>query len=82
MEQRHRCLDEILTSAGAAKHYPPLLVCGVVRSLRRFTDRLEDLAVADARAEGATWEEVARQLGVSRQLVHRKHADRLARRKE
>ncbi|HQY33925.1 RNA polymerase subunit sigma-70 [Actinotalea sp.] len=44
-----------------------------VRSLRLLADRLEDLQVSRARTLGWTWQEIADQLGVTRQAVHKKH---------
>jgi hypothetical protein len=35
-----------------------------------------DLQVANARAAGWSWQEIAAELGVSRQAVHKKHAAR------
>lgn len=44
-----------------------------VVALRRLASRLEDLHVARARAAGMSWAEVAANLEVTRQSVHKKH---------
>lgn len=44
-----------------------------VAALRELADRLEVLQVANARAEGWSWQEIADCIGVSRQAVHKKH---------
>ena len=45
-------------------------------ALRRLLEQLERLQVANARAAGWSWQEIAAELGVSRQAVHKKHAAR------
>lgn len=47
-----------------------------VGALRELADRLEALQVARARDLGWSWQEVADELGVSRQAVHKKYARR------
>ncbi len=49
-----------------------------VAALRRLTDQLEDLQVANARDLGWSWADIAGVIGVSKQAVHKKHAVRLA----
>ena len=49
-----------------------------VAALRRLAERLEDLQVDNARAQGWSWAEIAALLGVSKQAVHKKHAARSA----
>lgn len=44
--------------------------------LRQLVEQLEADRVAAARAEGWSWSQVATCLGVSKQSVHRKHAQR------
>ena len=44
-----------------------------VASLRVLADRLESLQVARARELGWSWQEIADQLGVTRQAAHKKH---------
>jgi hypothetical protein len=48
-----------------------------VVALRRLADQLEDAAVEQAMRAGWSWPEVAEALGVTRQAVHKKHAQRL-----
>ncbi|PJI94813.1 helix-turn-helix domain-containing protein [Luteimicrobium subarcticum] len=43
-----------------------------VRALRVLADRLEALQVRRARALGWSWQEIADQLGVTRQAVHQR----------
>ncbi len=45
-----------------------------VRALRELAERLEVLQVANARARGWSWQQIAAALGVTRQAVHKKHA--------
>ena len=47
-----------------------------VASLRRLCESLETLHVGRARELGWSWQEIAAQLGVSRQAVHKKHGGR------
>lgn len=44
-----------------------------VLALHRLADRLEDLHVARARAQGMSWADIATELQVTRQTVHKKH---------
>jgi hypothetical protein len=48
-----------------------------VLALRRLADLMEDTEVERAMREGWTWSQVAEALGVTRQAVHKKHAQRL-----
>lgn len=45
----------------------------LVLALHRLADRLEDLHVARARAQGMSWADIAIELQVTRQTVHKKH---------
>lgn len=47
-----------------------------VSALRRLLEELETLQVANARAQGWSWQDIAAELRVSRQAVHKKHAAR------
>lgn len=49
-----------------------------VAATRRQLDELERQAVEQARSSGATWQQVANALGISRQAAHEKHASRPA----
>ena len=48
-----------------------------VVALRRLADLMEDSEVERAMRAGWSWPQVAEALGVSRQAVHKKHAQRL-----
>lgn len=50
-----------------------------VAALRRLLEHLERLHVDRARAAGWSWQEIAGELGVTKQTVHRKHGGRLRR---
>jgi len=45
-----------------------------VAALRKLVEQLEALQVRNARGLGWSWQEIADELGVSRQAVHKKHA--------
>lgn len=45
-----------------------------VAALRRLLERLEQLHVENARKRGDSWQEIADELGVSKQAVHKKYA--------
>jgi predicted DNA-binding protein (UPF0251 family) len=62
---------QVATAAGSKD---PAVGLAAVRSLRVLVERLEALQVGNARDQGWTWEQIAQQLGVSRQAVHKKHA--------
>jgi len=47
-----------------------------VAALRRLLEQLEALQVANARASGWSWQDIAEVLGVTKQTVHRKHSHR------
>ena len=48
-----------------------------VAALRRRLDELEALHVENARRSGMPWQQLADAVGVSKQALHRKHAERL-----
>ncbi len=60
--------------ASAASSRDPAVGLKAVRALRTLVERLEALQVANAREQGWTWEQIAQQLGISRQAVHKKYA--------
>ena len=45
-----------------------------VAALRRLLDRLEELHVRRARESGLTWLEIGRELGVTKQAIHKRYA--------
>lgn len=47
-----------------------------VAALRRLLETLENLHVDNARAQGWSWQDIAEELGVTKQTVHRKHGRR------
>jgi hypothetical protein len=47
-----------------------------VAALRRLLERLEAIHVDNARAQGWSWQQIAEELGVSKQAVHKKHQGR------
>ena len=51
----------------------PLRALAAVAELHREVSRAEALVVRRARVSGASWEQIARVLGVSRQAVHKKY---------
>jgi DNA-directed RNA polymerase specialized sigma24 family protein len=46
-----------------------------VVALRKLLETLEVLQVDNARRQGWSWQEIADALGVSKQAVHKKHAE-------
>jgi DNA-binding NarL/FixJ family response regulator len=64
-----------LAKGAASKN--PAVGLRAVSALRELVERLEVLQVRNARAEGWSWQEIARCLGVTKQTVHRKHARRI-----
>ena len=60
--------------AGAAGDSDPKVGLPSVSALRKLVERLEALQVRNARSVGWSWQEIANELGVSRQAVHKKHA--------
>lgn len=51
----------------------PVGALTAIRALKVSLDDLETRAVASAREKGASWEDIALALGVSRQAVQQKH---------
>jgi DNA-binding NarL/FixJ family response regulator len=69
-------MDEATELANAVDSKDPRVGLRAVAALRRLLEQLETLQVANARAAGWSWQEIASELGVSRQTVHKKHAAR------
>ncbi len=57
----------------------PLRALTAVAELHREVNRTEAALVRRARVSGASWEQIARVLGVSRQAVHKKYRGRFSR---
>lgn len=64
--------------AAAASSNDPADGLAAVAALRALLESLEDLQVANARALGWSWQEIAAVLQVSRQAVHKKHRRHVA----
>lgn len=63
--------------AGAvAANRDPAVALPAIAALRRLVEDLESLHVANAREKGWSWREIADDLGVTKQTVHRKHRRR------
>lgn len=54
----------------------PRLGLRAVAALRRLLEQIEVLQVDNARAQGWSWQDIAEELGVTKQTVHRKHSRR------
>ena len=52
------------------------MALAAVIALRRMADRMERDAVDLAMRRGWTWQQIARELGVTRQAAHKRHAAR------
>lgn len=57
----------------AASGEDPRLGLRSVAALRRLTEQLEALHVGRARKLGWSWQDIAEELGVTKQTVHRKY---------
>ena len=66
-------MSETTEVAAAASSTDPAVGLAAVSSLRGLLESLEELQVGNARAKGWTWEQIAAQLHVSRQAVHKKY---------
>ncbi|MEV7006242.1 helix-turn-helix domain-containing protein [Streptosporangium sp. NPDC051022] len=53
--------------------HDPAVGLRAVGALHRLAEQVEAAAVARARAEGWSWEQIGDALGVSRQSAHTKH---------
>lgn len=62
---------ELVSSASGTD---PATGLQAVAALRRLLERLERLQVDNARAGGWSWSQIAAELGVTKQSVHKKHA--------
>ena len=66
-------MSEATRLATAAANRDPKIGLGAVAALRRLLDQLETVQVYNARARGWSWQQIASELGVTRQAVHKKH---------
>ena len=69
-------MDTPQESVAAASSADPRVGLRAVAALRRLAEVLETMQVANARARGWSWQEIADALGVSKQAVHKKHSGR------
>jgi DNA-binding NarL/FixJ family response regulator len=66
-------MSEATDVAAAASSRDPVVGLAAVAALRRLAESLEELQVANARAQGWSWQQIADSLAVSRQAVHKKY---------
>lgn len=66
-------MTEATDLATRAGDRDPRIGLRAVAALRRLLERLESVQVRSARAQGWSWQDIATELGVSRQAVHKKH---------
>ena len=66
-------MTEATQLAAAAGDRDPRVGLQAVAALRKLLERLEAVQVRNARLKGWSWQEIAAELGVSRQAVHKKH---------
>jgi hypothetical protein len=69
-------MTEATRVANQASSSDPRVGLRAVAALRRLVEQLEILQVTNARNLGWSWQEIARELDVSKQAVHKKHAGR------
>jgi AraC-like DNA-binding protein len=67
-------MTEATQLAAAAGNRDPRVGLQAVAALRRLLEQLEAGQVHNARTKGWSWQDIAAELGVSRQAVHKKHA--------
>jgi hypothetical protein len=68
--------DPEVATLAAASSRDPEIGLRAVAALRGLLEVAEALQVDNARANGWSWQEIARWLGVSKQAVHQKHGPR------
>ncbi|MFI6346640.1 helix-turn-helix domain-containing protein [Streptomyces sp. NPDC050560] len=66
-------MTEATDLARAAGDRDPRVGLRAVTALRRLLEQLESVQVRSARQQGWSWQEIADQLGVSKQAVHKKY---------
>ena len=69
-------MTEATKVASLASSSDPRVGLRAVAALRRLVEQLEVLQVSNARGQGWSWQEIAAELDVSKQAVHKKHAER------
>ncbi|MER7896001.1 HTH domain-containing protein [Streptomyces sp. NPDC096046] len=66
-------MTEATELAERAGDRDPRVGLRAVAALRRLLEQLEAVQVRNARNHGWSWQEIATELGVSRQAVHKKY---------
>jgi DNA-directed RNA polymerase specialized sigma24 family protein len=66
-------MTEATQLAAAAGDRDPKVGLQAVAALRKLLERLEAVQVRNARLKGWSWQDIAEELGVTRQAVHKKH---------
>ncbi|OLF04502.1 helix-turn-helix domain-containing protein [Actinophytocola xinjiangensis] len=66
-------MSEATQLASDAGDQDPRVGLRAVAALRKLLERLEAVQVRNARVNGWSWQDIATELGVTRQAVHKKH---------
>jgi hypothetical protein len=66
-------MTEATDLADATTSTDPAVGLAAVAALRRLLESLEALQVENARARGWSWQQIAAELGVTKQAVHKKY---------
>src|SRR3954447_11857886 len=69
-------MNEATELADATASKDPEVGLAAVTALRELLESLESLQAAHARERGGSWQQIAAELGVSKQAVHKKHGSR------
>ncbi|MEO5745317.1 MAG: hypothetical protein ABIQ53_12125 [Terracoccus sp.] len=69
-------VGDVMRLAEATGDDDPRAALAAARELRREADRTEAAVVRRARVSGLAWADIAAQLGVSKQAVHKKYGCR------
>ncbi|MFD3517160.1 helix-turn-helix domain-containing protein [Streptomyces sp. NPDC058657] len=69
-------MSEATDLAAMAGDRDPRVGLRAVVALRRLLEQLEAVQVRGARNQGWSWQDIAAELGVSKQAVHKKHGGR------
>ncbi len=69
-------VGDVMRLAQATGDDDPRAALAAARELRREADRTEAAVVRRARVSGLAWADIAAQLGVSKQAVHKKYGRR------
>ena len=73
-EELRAALDAVVRRLSAGRD--PLELLDDIATVETFAADVADERVAAARAAGASWEDIARRLGVSRQAAHKRFSSR------